>query len=554
MALIEPNSTIEFIRGIPFDPSYENTMYFDTLAQQETYFSQKQKIVFNKLSYQRVNSNTLKVGSVADNNGNSVITLMYNVSYMRFKNTNFENKWFYAFVDNVEYINNNTVEVRYHLDVLQTWHFDYIFNQCLIERQHTTTDNIGDNTVPENIEYGDYQISSLTDVQYSPVAVVVSSGDAAGDYADGDVITGLHIVTGSTTGDMFSGVKYYTFDISDASRLAALNTFLENAYTDRDRQNSIIAVFMGAGVFMQNNATPIEQTIRYHTFNSELAIGTYYIRNKKLMSYPYNMIYVTNYQGGHLELHYEYFTTHNENTQFHVRVWGNIGSNPGLVAYPVDYKGAWYNFDESLQLNGFPMCAWVNDAYKAWVAQNFATLQVNYASDIVNAFKGVTNVISGVSNAPAFGGEHSFSDAGGGLQQAYTGVGQIVDAARTLAKTMDASVMPQSAHGNSNGNLQYQSGKLTFGIGIKQIRAEYAKILDDFFDMYGYAIHRVGTPNRNARPCWTYVKTIGCSLDGNVPISDLRIIEEIFNKGVRFWRTTATFGSFDPNVNDNRPS
>ena len=41
MALIEPNSRIEFLTGIPFDPSYENTMYFDDLTAQNTYFGTK---------------------------------------------------------------------------------------------------------------------------------------------------------------------------------------------------------------------------------------------------------------------------------------------------------------------------------------------------------------------------------------------------------------------------------------------------------------------------------------------------------------------------------
>ena len=71
--------------------------------------------------------------------------------------------------------------------------------------------------------------------------------------------------------------------------------------------------------------------------------------------------------------------------------------------------------------------------------------------------------------------------------------------------------------------------------------------------MYGYAVHRRGIPNRNVRPCYTFVKTVDCSVDGNVPVEDLRLIEGIFNKGVRFWRTNATFGIYNYSVNDNTP-
>ena len=41
MSLIEPNSRIDFLRGVPFDPSYENTMYFDNINQQVSYFDTK---------------------------------------------------------------------------------------------------------------------------------------------------------------------------------------------------------------------------------------------------------------------------------------------------------------------------------------------------------------------------------------------------------------------------------------------------------------------------------------------------------------------------------
>jgi hypothetical protein len=71
--------------------------------------------------------------------------------------------------------------------------------------------------------------------------------------------------------------------------------------------------------------------------------------------------------------------------------------------------------------------------------------------------------------------------------------------------------------------------------------------------MYGYATHRVGYPRRAVRPCYTFVKTVDCSMDGNVPTEDLRAIEGIFNKGVRFWKSTAVFGVYDIAVNNNAP-
>ena len=85
----------------------------------------------------------------------------------------------------------------------------------------------------------------------------------------------------------------------------------------------------------------------------------------------------------------------------------------------------------------------------------------------------------------------------------------------------------------------------------KYIKPEFARIIDEYFDMYGYATHRVGVPNRAVRRCYTYVKTIGCSIHGNIPSEDIIEIQNLFNKGIRFWRSTAVFGNYDPSVNNN---
>ena len=84
----------------------------------------------------------------------------------------------------------------------------------------------------------------------------------------------------------------------------------------------------------------------------------------------------------------------------------------------------------------------------------------------------------------------------------------------------------------------------------KHIRAEFAEIIDGFFNVYGYATHKVKMPNRTSRPEWNYVKTIGCKIEGGyptdcdypgglvplgVPAADANAIENIYNNGITFW-------------------
>lgn len=149
---IEPNTTIYLMRGVPLDNSYNDTIYFANAAAQQAYF---QTFVLSALSfpsqtYQRVSSGRCRLNVSADK--------IYNVNYMMFKNTNYENKWFYAFVNNVEYINNAVCEIYYELDVMQTYAFDYSLKESFVDREHSATDQAGDNILAEPFDVGDYVV------------------------------------------------------------------------------------------------------------------------------------------------------------------------------------------------------------------------------------------------------------------------------------------------------------------------------------------------------------------------------------------------------------
>lgn len=562
MAYIEPNTTIKFLVGVPFDPTYENTMYFASAAEQEAWMLNKTLYTFDRNSYQREGRGTLKVGWVADALGSSVINQLYSSNYMMFKNTNFENKWFYAFVTNVEYVNNNTVKVSYVIDVVQTWLFQFRFNQCLIEREHTTTDVFGQNLVPENLELGDYVISLPAVFDYNPCVCVVTTFDLNGDYAAGQYITGY----GGVHSLYFSGLHYNYFTLT---QINDLNAFLEDFSSDA-KAAGVVAVFMCAYEFRAQpiGANPV--TIPKYTSYTDGGVeclgdgieadNGYVPRNRKLLTYPYNMLYCTNYQGSSVGLKFEYFS---DPSNIELEMFGNASTNPGLIFWPKNYNGKVDNFEEGLSVMGFPLCAWSYDTFKAWLSQNAGTITVAGIASLVGVGKFAMGVGYGFAADTLLsqfdhGGKHlpnyqsDMAMAESLSQKANPSLGELAPAATLLAQVYDHYIKPPTNVGNGNGNLQYQAGNMTVMYCKKHIRPQFAKIIDSFFDMYGYATHRVGLPNLNARPCYSYVKTVGASIDGLLPANVCSELEGIFNKGIRFWKTSAVFGSFDPGVNDNR--
>lgn len=220
MAYVTPNSDIEIFKNIPWDNTYEHTLYF--VGQGNNTASYYQNLVFTAMysivplrakygvkkysaySYQRKNKNTIKLNEHPDD--------IYNYNYMRFKNTSHGNKWFYAFINDVEYVNENTALIHYEIDVLQTYIDEMIFKESFVERKHTTTDIIGENLEPEPLDFGDYvNLTSETPWNFQDYELIMFVASA--DKNDVDVKSVVCEVTKEVDTDLH--VSHYTFSFID---------------------------------------------------------------------------------------------------------------------------------------------------------------------------------------------------------------------------------------------------------------------------------------------------------------------------------------------------
>ena len=74
--------------------------------------------------------------------------------------------------------------------------------------------------------------------------------------------------------------------------------------------------------------------------------------------------------------------------------------------------------------------------------------------------------------------------------------------------------------------------------------SEYARIIDQYFSRFGYAQHKIDTPNIRARDRWTYVKTVDCNVHGNLPSEAISQIQNIFDSGITWWADTENVGNY----------
>lgn len=503
---IAPNTTIRLLKNVPLDNTYRNTIYFAYVENQTSYFSGKTKYTFAAQSYQRIQKGTLRIGRKADD--------LYDCNYLMFQNTAYGNKWFYAFVTGVEYVNNETSEVRFEIDVMQTWHFDYDVKMSFVEREMSITDKIGDNLVPENLEIGDYIYKDLglTSLFNLYQIVIAATFDENMDDA-----------TGGMYGGVFSGLHYNVF-----SSWQSASSFIAEA-TEQNKADGIVSIFMLPVAFTADYQSTMPEVFDIERDKHLSDIDGYVPKNNKLFTYPYNLLYVTNNEGNVANYAFEYFST--DKCNFNVS--GAMCCTPECMIVPLNYKGVEKNYNEKLTIGNFPQCAYTVDTFKAWVAQNQNQLALN-------AINAIGQTAAGAATMYVSGGTLGAGMALNGVQQ----IGNLV------ASVSDKSTLPPQARGGGGSIINMANQIKGFQFYYAHIRAEFARIIDDYFNVYGYATHRVKIPNRVIRPHWNYVKTVNVCLTGSVPADDMARLRQIYNNGVTFWRNGDEVGNY---ALDNRP-
>lgn len=552
MPLIEPSTVIYFCSDVPLNNLYTDTLYFTTAEQQRAYFGNKIAFTMRNCTYQRENR-SIRVSSA--------ISAIDKCNYLYWINPAFENRWYYAFVTGYNYVNNEITEVTFEIDVIQTYFLDCSLRQCFVERGHTSDDTIGKNRVPENLETGEYKSINFTHTTALDKLVICVASTA---YSDGEN------VSGSIYAGVYSGVRIFAFDTA-----AEVNSFLKGL-TDQNKADAVVNIFMMPHTFTVNE----NGAIKFNDFNIAkpyTTIDGYAPRNKKLFLYPYNVLHISNGEGVSADFRYEEFTS----DPCHFEVIGSMCSTPQAICVPTLYKGVQgRNFEEKLVLDGWSQCAWNIDTYKAWLAQNAnlidwqdnTSLMLQRHVQTRNTQTSVGAVINTIGSAIGAGTQIGMAMASHGatlqsnpqgFASSMLGLGSSLSNAyfqdksnqinienvqnqidQILAMREDHATTPPQAIGGGSSTVMQGLGLKSFFINQKQITAEFAKIIDDYFTLYGYAQHKLAHPNIHARQRYSYVKTKGCVVTGNAPVWAVSAIARIMDTGITWWADTTNVGNY----------
>lgn len=524
MAYIPPNSTVQYFSDLGL--SRDDTLYFNSVSSKNTYFANLTKIA----SEENVTYISREKGVIRSS---LPMSTAINIGYMRYKNTSFENFWFYAFVTDVEYTNNGLTEIHFEIDNMMTYMGVFTLGECFVERQHVTNDAIGANICDENLDPGEYVVESIDYTGFfTEYCIAIIYNPSSGSEQSGGIKNGLY--TGCA-------IEYY---LTAENANSAIESFI-----DSNKIDSVLAVYM----------LPLHYVKKWNesTVTAELfavnkpydTVAGYKPKNKKLFCYPYKMLTVSNNEGQSNDYMYEFFNDvpdAESKGMCNFDIFGVANADPQVTAVPKFYKNANVidNWDEKISMVHWAQCALAVDGYKAYLAQRNSTLLQDVSQTVISTGLSVGTALASKKINPKKA-KNATINIVSSAASAANHVGGI------LTSNLLRASSPAIAKGSTATDMMTACKKKDFYFIHKSITRNYAQMIDSYFDMFGYAVRQHLVPNMNARPNWTYCKTIGCTVHGNMPSSAARDIEEMFDDGVRFWKNHNNIGNYNL---DNAPA
>ena len=531
MISITPQGDI-YLCKTPLENDYKNQLTFSNETSQLNYFNSKIFKTLDNYTYIK-KDNYIKVGFPIDE--------IIGCNYLFYRNEGFTTKYYFCFITNMEYINENCTGITFETDVWQTYQFNLTYNPCFVEREHVNNDTIGLHTIPENLELGEYVTQYINNTQENP--------ELTNMFYLSDVVIVAAVTTiglayaipqraqQSEYNGIYSGLYYLAFKTP-----RDFNLYLEEVHQNISEDN-IVSLFIAPTELCQFVESDWDDTSFNFEFafvptsTTEIDMGDiaytkpdhldkdYFPRNKKLLTFPFCYLNITNNAGTVCDYHYELF----KDSECPFNIKGSIGVGCSIKMYPYDYATGnstnLLNKLYSISANKLPTCTWLNDTYTNWLTSQAVNMPLQFTKDITSiGFSGATGNASGIANG-------------------------LFGIASSMATVYERSLIPPTARGGSNEADLSFAQRHTFNIYPMSIKKEYAEIIDKYFDMFGYKVNTVKIPNINGRANWNFVKTIECNFEGDIPQNHLQIIKQIFNNGVTLWHNPNTMYNYNNSNN-----
>ena len=215
----------------------------------------------------------------------------------------------------MEYVNDNMTDVYIKLDVFQTYQFNFLYNKSFVEREHVNSDNIGEHTLPEGLELGEYVVNTYEAYEDNARNIILVLSNKRVDETL--PILEAEISVTNMNGVYYNGYIYICRSLSTLENL--LLDFQNNTLSGGIA--SVQAIYIVPYDSIDNTSTTID-TLGYEVYEGSIApmiyhkhyskpttLDSYVPINKKLLTFPYCFLLASNNNGSSNIYHYEKFNS-----------------------------------------------------------------------------------------------------------------------------------------------------------------------------------------------------------------------------------------------------
>lgn len=468
-------------------------------------------------------------------------------NYCRYQNRDFVNrqgnkKWYYAFIDRVEYIAQDIAMIYITTDYWQTYQFNITYYKSLIARAHVkkSEDTVGRWLQPEPVgAAADYEkeIKEFTngdDWFPSWQMLSVSRPPGAGES---DWVYGGYGNESSMTGQ-YAG--FVSLDVE-------IKKLIDRYAGETDRRQDIIGfrcVPFWVKTWLRKNRYLTDITVDGYTIpycsanlvatqemSADLAGNTlacgYTPRNKKMLTSMCRVYVVYNYNGFSQPLRPEFIKGNSIKMTAEMRPIGSNGFKLKLKNYAKPAESVFdvpYSFEMQIGYNE-------NGGVQG---------SLNRVGSVLNAAGAVAG------GAVSLGANIATGNVAGAITSGVGAVSSIFNASRDIANAFNSKV---ASKGNQSDTNSISSENCKFRlVDCSPLYDECAPI-DDFLDLYGYAINEWGKISswKDTRSKWNYLQTVDCNIKVNAPAPEAASIRGMFNAGVTIWHSISDFGNYSLN-------
>ena len=543
-----PNTTL-YVGVVPWNSDLKNVQSYNSRAEQISTIQGLLTHKYEHINIIRRDTDLILKGVNED---------LTQCNYLMYQNADISNKWYFAFIDNVQYNSLNSVIISHTIDVWQTYQFDITYYKNLILRSHVakSTDTVGRWLAPEPISVApefERKHNVFNDLSWVPQYVLHSTSvynpntkkyEYKGN-GTGATLSAEYGIFVDNDNDVQTVVKNY----GKLSAAEALKSNDDDEYSNwisdlltgqtidkavklisttsisqlQDHRNELIGLYAipdwvhdGTNKYATNNIKKKEVTTTLPT--ATLACG-YAPRNKKMLSSLCKAYLFYNENGFKLPLKPELFTS--DTPVFTVK--STELSTNGFILQIGSYA------DYTAKTNKI-----------SYRCENRLGYDANTGLDkVLNTLTssvGVVNAVGSVASQAFVG------NVGGAVQGAVGAVQQSINMIDALGQ--------RGVNTGASGDIMSITEKRAMPVfaDVSPTEAQ-CRYIDDYLDVYGYAINEIGkisTYMKN-RSNWNYIQVANCNIKVSAPNDDVNKLKQMFESGVTIWHTH--FGDYDQNNN-----